>query len=346
MKIRYLIGVVIITILVLAGVYFFILPPRVIGVSPPNQGLQVDPSSPLVIRFDKPVKRQILNHFIVSNVYGEWKFGDPLIRNHLFRSLIFEPAIGFQNNTSYRVELKNIVNPLGLGIPSDFSFTFSTIPMKKKASEKSVKNLARLKPSKPLIRPKVTLINVAPDWQDHRLSCEAASLKMALAAKGVFVSEGEIMQKIGFDRTPHRDGIWGDPYKAFVGNIDGKICSSGYGVYWPVVAKAASNWRPAEARSNWKLKDLTEEIVLGNPVVVWGSLPVRTLHDCSWHTPEGKYIKAIREDHVRVVIGFIGSPERPSKIILNDPLSGRVYWSTSYFLTNWKAFDYSGVVIR
>ena len=81
-------------------------------------------------------------------------------------------------------------------------------------------------------------------------------------------------------------------------------------------------------------------------MIVWGTLPVPYIHDCSWYTPGGKYIKAIREDHVRLVVGFIGKPENPLKIILNDPLSGRLYWTTSYFLTNWRAFGYSGVVIK
>ena len=159
---------------------------------------------------------------------------------------------------------------------------------------------------------------------------------MALAGKGVYISEDDIMKEIGYDPTPHRDGIWGDPYKGFVGNINGKICATGYGVYWTRVAKAANKWRGAESFSGWKLTDLTREIALGNPVIFWGTLPVKEIHDCSWHTPEGKYIKAVREDHVRVIVGFIGSVDNPLKIIINDPLAGRLYWSSSYFLTNWR----------
>ena len=363
----YSIKVAVVIIFVLLSIYFFFLPPRVVGVSLSNQGKRVDLNSSLVIEFDKPVERKALKHFISPNAYGEWKFENPVIKNHLYRVLIFKPAVNFEKDTYYKVKLKGITSPLGFKFSNNFYFTFKTISENKVSKEKIVekkaikvkkKKIAKIvkltrkkvinDPQKPsfLPKPKITLINVAPNWQKHKLSCEAASLKMALASKGVFVSEEEIMRKIGFDKTPHRNGIWGDPYKSFVGNIDGKMCYSGYGVYWPAVARAANSWRPAEARSNWKLKDLTKEIVLGNPVVVWGSLPVRTLHNCSWHTPEGKYIKAIREDHVRLVVGFIGPAKNPSKIILNDPLSGRIYWNTSYFLTNWKSFNYSGVVIR
>ena len=105
--------------------------------------------------------------------------------------------------------------------------------------------------------------------------------------------------------------------------------------------------KDAELLAEEKLYEYVgKEIESGNPVVVWGTMPVNNLSDCSWFTTEGKYIKAFRETHVRLAVGFVGDSENPSKIILNDPLSGRLYWDTSYFLTNWSAFDYSGVVVR
>lgn len=324
-------------------IYFFILPPRIIITNPPDQAQSIVLDSPLIIKFDKPVRRQKLEHFISPEAYGEWKFEDPLLKNHLYRTLVFEPAIDFKPNTQYQVELKNIINPLGIGLVNNFSFNFKTILSKESLKEKIIQSSSQ---PKSLAEPKLTLIDISVDWQDHPLSCEAASLKMALAQKGIYVSEDEIMKKIGYDLTPRQDNIWGDPYKTYVGNIDGKICLTGYGVYWEPVAKAANNWRQAEAFSNWDLKSLIKEIKLGNPVIVWGTLPVKTLHDCSWSTSEGKYIKAFQETHVRLAVGFVGEAENPSKIILNDPLAGRLYWSTPYFLTNWETFDYSGVVIR
>lgn len=353
MKIRHSIGIAVGFTFILIIVYFFIIPPRVISVSPFDKATEVNLNSPLIIRFDKPVKRQDIKHFISPRAYGEWKFENSLIKNHLYRTLVFTPAIDFEPNTEYQVRIENITFPLGIGLSNNFSFTFTTKPVSSKKVSKadSLPNNKEQKSQRKVSqktspKAKLTLLDIPLDWQDYKLSCEAASLKMALASKGVFVSEDEIMKKIGFDKTPYRDGIWGDPYESFVGDIDGKMCSSGYGVYWQAVAKAANNWRKAKSFSDWKLKDLIKEVASGNPVIVWGTLPVRTLHDCSWHTPEGKYIKAIREDHVRVVVGFIGPCENPSKIILNDPLAGRIYWATSYFLKNWSAFGYSGVVIR
>lgn len=322
--------------------YFLILPPKVIDLTPANGSGNVSLGSSLIIKFDKPLKRQEVKHYIFPTAYGEWKFEDPLIKNHLFRTLIFTPAINFEPDTQYQVKLENIIGPLGIDWPRSFSFNFKTKAIEPK---KSIEYQPELPPIKQP-EPRITLLDIDLDWQDHPLSCEAASLKMALAGKDIYVSEDDIMEKIGYDLTPRKNNIWGNPHQAYVGNIDGKICSTGYGVYWEPVAKAANHWREAEALSGWEIEDLIKEMQLGNPVIVWGTLPVEPLHDCSWYTPKGKYIKAFKETHVRVAIGFIGDSENPSKVILNDPLAGRLYWSIPYFLTNWKVFGYSGVVIR
>jgi len=318
-------------------IFGIISPPKVINISPENSTRDVSMDSKLIIKFDKPINRKELRHFIAPDVYGEWKFENPLIKNHFFRTAAFIPAIGFTPGTDYQIELKNIQS-IGGAKNNAFHFSFKT----KEAPEEQITNTGDLSPEKP----EIILIDTPLDWQDHKLSCEAASLKMALASKNISVSEKEIMEKIGYDLTPRKNNIWGDPNIAFVGDIDGKICETGYGVYWDPVAKAGGNWRPSEPFTNWNLEKLTKEIKNGNPVVVWGTLPVETLNSCSWYTPEGKYIKAIKEDHVRLVIGFIGPPENPAQIILNDPLAGRIFWPASYFLKNWAAFDYSGVVVR
>ncbi len=351
MKKNFLVSLIIIGI-VSTVIYFFILPIEVISVTPSHNAQDVNFKTPLIIKFDKSVSRKLLDHFIIPEAYGEWNFKDPLIKNHFFRTLVFTPAIDFEENTQYQVKIENIISPIGIGLSNNFSFSFKTqeissekISQNNNQAEKSLEPQLET-PLLTQIEPKITLLDIALDWQDDSLSCEAASLKMALAGKGIYISEDDIMEKIGYDQTSHQKDVWGNPYKAFVGNIDGKMCNTGYGVHWGPVANAANNWREAEAFSNWDLKNIIKEIELGNSVIVWGTLPVKTLHDCSWYTPEGKYIKTFQETHVRLVVGFIGESQNPSKIILNDPLAGRLYWSTNYFLTNWKVFDNSGVTIR
>ncbi|MCP6719289.1 MAG: C39 family peptidase [Patescibacteria group bacterium] len=339
-----IISVVIVSIITLDSVFALILNPRVISISPDNESQNVLLDSSLIIKFDKPIKRQEIQHSILPEIHGEWQFRDSLIKNHLFKTLVFVPTFGFDPETEYQVRLENIQG----FVPKEtnpFSFNFQTISLvKEDLSDGQTQSELELKSVK--AEEKVTILDIPLDWQDYSLSCEAASLKMALGKKGIFISEDKIMSKIGYDLTSRRENVWGDPYQVYVGDISGKMCQTGYGVYWGPVAKAAQSFSSAEAFSNWGIEDLVREIDLGNPVIVWGSLAIERLTDCSWYTQEGKYVKAFKETHVRLAIGFVGPVENPSKIILNDPLYGRTYWAVPFFLKNWETFDYSGVVVR
>lgn len=115
------------------------------------------------------------------------------------------------------------------------------------------------------------VLDVPAYIQERALSCEVATLKMALAYKGVTVSENELMGHVGYDPTPHVGNTWGNPHQAFVGDIDGRQPTTGYGVYWEPIARAGAEYRPTEYFTNGTVQDLTYEIVRGNPVVVWGN---------------------------------------------------------------------------
>jgi uncharacterized protein YvpB len=325
-------------------IFGIISPPKITNINPPSLAQNVALDSKITVNFDKPVSRKEISFTISPEVLGAWEFKNPMIKNHLFKTSVFSPAIGFLPETDYQVQVENIKSVANQENDS-FSLTFSTEKEEsaeaKESSEKPTKDNSATSS-----QPQVTLVKTVFNWQKYNLSCEAASLKMALSAKEIYVSEDEIMRKIGYDTTPHQGDIWGDPESAFVGDINGKICNTGYGVHWGPVAEAANNWTQAEAFSGWTLEQLINELKSGNPVIMWGTLPVGNLHNYSWHTPQGKYIQTYRETHVRLIVGFIGEPENPTKIILNDPLSGKLYWDTAYFLKNWQAFNFSGVVVR
>ncbi len=188
------------------------------------------------------------------------------------------------------------------------------------------------------------LLNIAVDYQDKALSCEAAALKMALAGKGVKVSEGAIMKLVGYDPTPHRGNVWGDPDKAFVGLITGKQNTTGYGVHWDPIAAAARHWRPATAFSGWTPAKLADAISKGNPVVIWGV--VGKSYADPWKTPSGKKVAAWKGEHARTVVGFIGPAATPTAFIINDPNVGRITWTTAALVSNWATFGNSGVVVE
>jgi uncharacterized protein YvpB len=130
---------------------------------------------------------------------------------------------------------------------------------------------------------------------------------------------------------------------AFVGSIDGSQNSTGYGVHWKPIAKAAKNWRNAMSFSGWSAAKLASAIEAGNPVVIWGVLG-NAYYD-PWKTPSGRTIPAWKGEHARTVIGYTGSPSNPLSFIINDPIVGRITWSTTTLLSNWGTFNNSGVVV-
>ncbi|MFA5775060.1 MAG: C39 family peptidase [Ilumatobacteraceae bacterium] len=184
------------------------------------------------------------------------------------------------------------------------------------------------------------------DAQDAPLSCEVASLKMALAFKGVKVSEAALMQNVGYDTTRRRSNTWGNPNKGFVGTLHGFQNVTGYGVHWEPIAKTAALYRPARVVKHWGIRNITTAIDAGNPVLMWGTYRVSTAHTDPWRTPDGTLIKAWYGEHTRVVIGYIGSAQNPSRIVLMDPVKGKLTWTIPEFKENWSHFEYNGVLVQ
>lgn len=179
--------------------------------------------------------------------------------------------------------------------------------------------------------------------QEHALSCEAASLKMALFFRGVDVSEKELIEKIGFDTARKQNEIWGDPQKAFVGNINGRMLIDGYGVYNQPIARVANEYRYSIEFNDGKIEDLVRELQNGNPIIVWSY--IYSGKPYFWKTPEGKQIKAVYGEHTKIVRGFSGPPENPEGFFLIDPIYGEVYESADKFFEKWAALDSVGVVV-
>jgi uncharacterized protein YvpB len=234
--------------------------------------------------------------------------------------MIFTPSSNMSLDTGYTVKLASGIES-ETGIPSnrDYAFTFNT-------------------------QPTIVRLDVSYDHQDYALSCEVAALKMALVYKGVAVTEDQLMGIVGYDPTPHSGNVWGNPYKAFVGSITGRQSTTGYGVYWEPILKAARAYREGDYFVNGTVQRLTEEINNGNPIVVWGNAGSGKRVD--WQTTEDETIYAINGEHARVVKGYVGSPGNPTKIIVNDPLYGEIVYNTSAFEANWGTLFKAGVVVR
>lgn len=288
-------------------------PVTVTAMSPSGAGATL--GAPIRVDFDQPVDHgSAQGHFSLKpEVSGAFSWDE--------LTLIFMPDQNWSYDTTYTITIADGVASID-GQPSKRAFvgSFAT-------------------------QPQTTLLQIAVDYQDRPLSCEAAALKMALAYKGVSVSEGMIMSYVGYNTTGARQGtIWGDPYLGFVGDIDGHQNTTGYGVYWDPIAAAGGHWRSTEAFTNWTTEQILTAIAAGDPVVLWGIYP-GGYYD-PWQTAAGKPITAWKGEHARTIVGFVGTPADPEQIIINDPISGRLYWSRGTFEANAATFHFSGVVVH
>jgi uncharacterized protein YvpB len=322
--------------LLLAGIvviiwYMFFLSPQIISVSPTPDSESVDQKSAITIQFNRPVSRRAMEKQISPDVPGVWVFEDQLYATHFYRKLVFYPDIGLDSNMTYQVQLKNIKNTLRTSKGFDYLFSFKT--REDPIITKAVQTLK-----------KTTIKLPVPVYlQQHTLSCELASLKMALAYKGIMKSEEELLAQVGVDNTPHIGNIWGNPYEHFVGNVDGRQMRDGYGVYWGPIERVAKEYGNAQAFQNGDIKLLTSNILNGNPVIIWVYSKNGT--PTHWQTPSGIDIFAVAGEHTVVVVGFVGEADNPSQIIVNDSLVGQVYWSRELFNRKWASFSQSGVII-
>jgi len=179
--------------------------------------------------------------------------------------------------------------------------------------------------------------------QEHSLSCEIATLKMALQTVGVNIPESDLIAQLPFDTTPKSRGVWGDPNKGFVGDIDGKMLVDGYGVYWEPIAKVGLRYKRTEVISGGSAKDVAQHLAAGRPVIVWGNYGRTKKY--SWSASDGSLVDAVNGEHTRIVTGFSGSANNPTSFSLIDPLYGPMTWSASKFMANWGLLGNKAVVV-
>jgi len=191
--------------------------------------------------------------------------------------------------------------------------------------------------------------------QEHSLSCEIAALTMALNFKGVGVSESDLLAQLPFDTTPKsglppgrtggQGNIWGDPDKGFVGDINGRMPSTGYGVHWGPINHLANQYRPSEIIVGWSPSQIAHELQNGNPIIMWGAAGTRPRR-IYWNTPDGKRVRAALIEHTRVITGFSGPVDRPTGFYVMDPIYREIYFPVGKFYKNWEVLDVYGVVVR
>lgn len=175
--------------------------------------------------------------------------------------------------------------------------------------------------------------------QQHRLSCEAATLRMAhnYFKPGSIDRDWAVLKVIGVDKRPKKGNRWGNPNKTFVGRPNGKMMTTGYGVHYAPIAFASTKFspcRPAIKLKNPSRATISRYVAMGFPVIVWGAHRGATgIYKKKWKAWDGEWITAWSVEHVWVVVGFHGKPWKPTSFIIHDP-SGKARRKVSL-----KAFD-------
>ncbi|MCA9388584.1 Ig-like domain-containing protein [Candidatus Berkelbacteria bacterium] len=284
--------------------------------SPYNGQVQVPINKEISINFNQPVDH--------PSAEDAFTISPPIAGNFEWQAntLIFKTS-GLAQDTTYTVAVDQGIGSInGLASTRSYSTTFTTIESQ-------------------------TILNVPYDRQDYPLSCEASALKMALGFYGLNPSEDEIIARVGYNGPVHRNqetNIWGNPNIGYVGDISGSQNTTGYGVHWGPIAKAASSYRSTQAFSGWSATQLAAELETGHPVVIWGSIGGSP---DSWQDESGNTIFAWKGEHTWTVIGFTGKVDNPTGFYTHNPLGpANQRWSISSFMGNWAKFGNSGVVVR
>jgi uncharacterized protein YvpB len=271
-------------------------------------GGEVALKSQIRVNFDQPVDTGSAEarFSITPNVDGNFSWSG--------NSLVFTP-VGFEYQTAYTVTMRAGVIPrFGLVSNRSFSGSFTTIVQ-------------------------TVRLNVPVYRQQYALSCEASALRMVLAYRGLFRSDGDILSHMGYAPRPRDTATnsWDDPNLMYVGDVSGQQNSSGYGAHAEPVAKAARNLgRSASTHTGILPSFLATKIRENRPVIIWGYGITPRLD--AWNT-QGGSVQAWLGEHTRVVVGVAGRNDNPVGFYINDPARGtQYYWTTAQLVSNLNYF--------
>ena len=262
----------------------------------------------IAFRFDQPIDSASAKSKFSIN---RGKIQSVSVSGNTLQAVVTD--FGYQK--SVRATMKSGVKNSGFGLPSSrsYSVSFTTEVRSKK-------------------------LNVPYYHQQHSATCAVASLRMALAYKGVKTSEKSIVNKMGQDKTKYdkKKNIWGNPRDVFVGSIDGSLAKrTGAGPDADPVAKAAQAYgRNATLVHGVSASWIAQQIYKKRPVIMFGAM-THGAGFYTWKTPDGTKVKMNKSSHATVVIGVQGEPSSPIGFWVNDPLTGSTqFWSTAQVRAN------------
>ena len=210
----------------------------------------------------------------------------------------------------------------------------------------------------PSATPTTRVLDIAIDYQDHPLSCEAAALKMALSKEGIETTEEALLAEMGRDDRPAVvDGNgrlvrWGNPNTSYVGDPDGKLTDyTGYGVYAGPVARAATAiggtvlaWGtnlPPDRGHGISPSTVYQALLEGHPVVAWISSTYHDVQLSTYTAFDGSTVWYTLTDHAVTLIGV-----RPDAVLINDPWYGQAWHPKAQFESAFHTFEEMAVILE
>lgn len=281
------------------------------GTSPASGATNVEINSNINVTFDQPVDHASAESLfsLSPNVPGTFSWSG--------NTMTYNPSADWGYSTTYTVTVQSGVKTVyGFDSKHSHSFSFTT-------------------------KPQLVMIDIAWDGQDTPWTCNFAAAKMALSAKGVSVSENELINIATRQPAAVYSGYYivggGNPHKGFVDS---------FGTYWEPVSKAVSSYRQNMVKSEWTLAQACNEIAKGNPIVTWGQNGWSNDRAQSWTATDGETITGFSGMHSVVLRGCKGDLNNPTHVYIQDPWrKWGAELTAAEFLRRWGYFNYTGMVV-
>ena len=191
--------------------------------------------------------------------------------------------------------------------------------------------------------PTSNVITSVPQYYQLPLSCEETATSMALVNQGLNISTNEILSGLGVDNTPivisgGRIVSWGNPDKAFVGNVYGSENHAPWGyqsnpkalvrVLNSYGAKIVNWSEPGVTANSISAQEIYTYVLEGHPVVAYATWDWKYHTPYNYTTEDGNKIATIYpwDDHVYTVVGV-----DESSVLVHDPIRGTYRVSKSSF---------------
>src|SRR5215470_7032966 len=203
-------------------------------------------------------------------------------------------------------------------------------------------------PATPSDAPRARTLSVPWYHQEYELSCEAASLRMALAHEGIATTDAAILDIVGIDRRPafFENGAlrWGDPFTTFVGDPNGsEVALTGYGTYYPTIARAAAALGGSVLASGQGIPAATvyAAVLQGHPVVAWVTYQWVTPTRFDYTAFDSRTVPfAGPVEHAVTVVGV-----DEGSVLINNPWSGQEWVDKTTFEAAYAVYDQMAVIV-